>query len=55
MMKTTQDKLTVRFSDGLLEALRVLAAEHKRSLNSEIIWALQIYVEEQVRKRTRGN
>jgi predicted HicB family RNase H-like nuclease len=55
MMKTTQDKLTVRFPFGLLDALRVLAEAHKRSLNSEIIWALQNYVQQQAKNRTKGN
>lgn len=54
-MKTTQDKLTVRFASGVLDALRVLAQEHKRSLNSEIMWALQDYIQRQVKDRTRGN
>ena len=50
-MKTPQDKLTVRFSFGLLDALRVLAQRHKRSLNSEILWALQDYVNREGKKR----
>lgn len=42
--KKTEQKLTVRFSPDLLDELRVLAQKHKRSLNSEILWGLQVYV-----------
>lgn len=53
-MKTPQDKLTVRFSSHLLDALRILAEKHKRSLNSEILWALQSYVDAQAKESKRA-
>jgi len=42
-----EQKLTVRMSQETLEKLRQLAIEHKRSLNSEIEWGLQFYIEQQ--------
>jgi predicted HicB family RNase H-like nuclease len=45
-----EQKLTVRMSQETIEMLRQLAIEHKRSLNSEIEWGLQLYVKNEVRK-----
>jgi predicted HicB family RNase H-like nuclease len=46
-MKTKQpeQKLTVRFLPDMLTQLRALAQAHKRSLNSEILWGLQQYID----------
>jgi hypothetical protein len=38
---------------ALLEQFRVLAAEHRRSLNSELVWALEQYAKAEQRKAKR--
>ena len=42
--KQPEQKLTVRFLPEILTQLRALAKAHKRSLNSEILWGLQQYI-----------
>ena len=37
----------------LLEQFRALAAEHRRSLNSELVWALEQYAKAEQRKAKR--
>ncbi|HEY7350622.1 MAG TPA: hypothetical protein VH599_20095 [Ktedonobacterales bacterium] len=46
MKKSTEPKLprwTITISPALIDEFRTLAAEHKRSLNSELVWALEQY------------
>ena len=38
---------------ALLEQFRVLASEHRRSLNSELVWALEQYAKAEQRKGNR--
>ena len=38
---------------ALLEQFRTLAAEHRRSLNSEMVWALEQYAKAERRKGRR--
>ena len=38
---------------ALLEQFRALAAEHRRSLNSELVWALEQYAKAEQRKTKR--
>jgi len=54
-MKTTDptvpmQKLTIRLPKELEELLRQLAIEHQRSLNSELIVAVQQYVKQSKEK-----
>ena len=37
----------------LLEQFRALAVEHRRSLNSELVWALEQYAKQEQRKAKR--
>lgn len=48
-MKKQQDsqKITLIIPRQLLERLRTIAYEHRRSLNSEIVWALEHYISEE--------
>jgi len=43
--------INTRYPNNLLDTLRVLAQQHRRSLNSEIVWALQDYVSRQRQSR----
>jgi len=43
--------INTRYPNDLLDTLRVLAQHHQRSLNSEIVWALQDYVSRQRQSR----
>jgi head-tail adaptor len=54
-METTQAevKLTIRLRADVAEAMRVLAQEHDRSLNGEIVWALRAYAAAQRKRRER--
>ena len=38
---------------ALIEQFRALSREHKRSLNSELIWALEQYAKAEQRKAKR--
>jgi predicted HicB family RNase H-like nuclease len=42
-----------RYPKELYEAMVRLAQKHKRSLNAEVMWALQVYVEQQEGKASR--
>jgi hypothetical protein len=46
-MKTSQqppeDRFTLRLPATLLERIRQIAVEHKRSINQEMVWALEQY------------
>ncbi|HYB00151.1 MAG TPA: Arc family DNA-binding protein [Ktedonobacteraceae bacterium] len=42
-----------RYPKELHEAMVRLAQKHKRSLNAEVMWALQVYVEQQEGKASR--
>jgi Arc-like DNA binding dprotein len=43
--------INTRYPNDLLDTLRVLAHQHQRSLNSEIVWALQDYASRQRHSR----
>jgi hypothetical protein len=49
-MKDTIKPLTIRFPEHLLEQIREVAQQNKRSLNGEILTAL----EEHVKKQRKG-
>lgn len=44
---------TLYADPALIEQFRHLASEHKRSLNSELIWALEQYAKAEQRKAKR--
>jgi hypothetical protein len=55
-MKTSDTKSirwTLYADPALIETFRHLASEHKRSLNSELIWALEQYAKQEQRKAKR--
>jgi hypothetical protein len=37
--------ISIRFPLDVLEVIRILAEQHERSINGEVIWALREYVE----------
>jgi predicted transcriptional regulator len=51
MKKEAMTAINTRYPNDLLDILRVLAKQHQRSLNSEIVWALQDYVSRQRQSR----
>ncbi len=42
---------TITVSPGLIDEFRILAAEHKRSLNSELVWALEQYAKTEKKRK----
>jgi hypothetical protein len=52
MSKEQTIKTTAYIPKEMWEQLRQVAKEHRRSVNSELVWAVQQYLEEQKRKRT---
>ncbi|HEY7091671.1 MAG TPA: Arc family DNA-binding protein [Ktedonobacterales bacterium] len=52
MSKEQTIKTTAYFPVEIWEQLRELAKAHRRSMNSELVWAIQQYLEGQKRKRT---
>jgi hypothetical protein len=48
--KPPQKKVAFIMPVGLLEQMRALAAQHRRSLVGEIVWALRQYVAAQARR-----
>ena len=48
--KPTRKKTSFLYPEDLLERLRQLAAQHQRSLNGELVWALELYVAQQERE-----
>jgi hypothetical protein len=44
---------TITVSPALIAEFRTLATEHRRSLNSELVWALEQYVRAEKRKGRR--
>ncbi len=56
-MNTSSERKSQRWMlylpPALLEQFRVLAAEHRRSLNSELVWALEQYAKAEQRKAKR--
>jgi hypothetical protein len=42
---TEEAKFNARFPRPLFEALREVAREHERSINSELIWIVREYLE----------
>jgi hypothetical protein len=53
MDKQPAIKTTIYVPAAIWERLRQSAKEHRRSLNSELVWALQEYLEQQ--KRTSND
>lgn len=56
MEKASEPKLprwTITVSPALIDEFRHLASEHRRSLNSELVWALEQYVRAEKRKGKR--
>jgi predicted transcriptional regulator len=51
MEKPATVKTTVYVPAEVWEQLRQVAKAHRRSLNSEMVWALQQYLDQQSRKR----
>ena len=47
------NRWTITVSPALIEEFRHLASEHKRSLNSELVWALEQYAKQEQRKAKR--
>jgi Arc-like DNA binding domain len=56
-MDTSTERKTQRWMlyvpPALLEQFRTLSAAHRRSLNSELVWALEQYAKLERRKRSR--
>ena len=49
-MRKKQDgdtSINTRYPQDVLEEMRKLAAQHERSLNGEIVWALREYIKQQ--------
>jgi hypothetical protein len=56
-MKTSGNhpkRWTISADPALIEHFRHLAVWHKRSLNSELIWALEQYAKSEQRKRKQA-
>jgi len=45
--KATEAKFNARFPLEVFNALRALAKEHQRSINSELVWIVRQYIERQ--------
>jgi hypothetical protein len=57
MDKAPEHKLprwTMTVSPAVIDEFRALAAQHRRSLNSELVWALEQYVRAEKRKGRRN-
>lgn len=54
MTKEHETRITVRFPASLIGELRTLTQEEKRSLNSEIVYAVQVYVLRKRKEKARG-
>ncbi len=42
--QTPEDRFTLRLPTSLSERIRQIATAHKRSINQEMVWALEQYV-----------
>jgi hypothetical protein len=51
--KPKLNRWTITVSPALIDEFRHLASEHKRSLNSELVWALEQYAKAEQRKAKR--
>lgn len=47
-------RTTIYLSRETHEALHRVAKEHKRSFNSEMVWALEQYLAQEARRRPKG-
>lgn len=45
--KSEEAKFNARFPRPVFEALRELAKQHERSINSELVWIVRQYLERQ--------
>ena len=52
--KPKLNRWTITVSPALIDEFRHLASEHKRSLNSELVWALEQYAKAEQRKSKRA-
>jgi hypothetical protein len=43
----SKKKVTIVLPDFITDTMKALAHEHRRSLNAEIVWALERYIVEQ--------
>ena len=48
---TRETRISIRFPQDVLVALRTLARQHERSFNGEVVWALREYVKRQQPQR----
>ena len=54
-MKQEEKRFSVRFPLDVLEAIKEIAKEEKRSINSEIVWIIREYLSQRKRgKRAQG-
>jgi len=53
--KPMRKKTSFLYPEDLLERLRQLAAQHQRSLNGELVWALELYAAQQERAQHEGD
>lgn len=51
--KPKLNRWTITVSPALIDEFRHLASEHKRSLNSELVWALEQYAKAEKLKGKR--
>ncbi len=51
--KAKLNRWTITISPALVDEFRRLASEHRRSLNSELVWALEQYVRQEQQKGKR--
>ena len=49
-----EKKIQVRFPPDVWEAMKRLAAQHERSFNGEVLWALRHYITEQEGEAREG-
>jgi metal-responsive CopG/Arc/MetJ family transcriptional regulator len=47
MKKLNETRITIRFPSDLVKAVKTLAIQHDRSLNSEVVHAVRVYIAQQ--------
>jgi hypothetical protein len=53
--KPARKKTSFLYPEDLLDRLRQLAAQHQRSLNGELVWALEQYAAQQESAQREGD